>query len=100
MDLKAFRRDVQRKLLELEAAHPSGYVYLTSLDNRERNISAGTTTEVTLQNAAVTLCWRSHELSTPDQIEGYHQRCAEARAQIQAALKRHVDKELRISVDR
>jgi hypothetical protein len=100
MDLKAFRRDVQRKLLELEAAHPSGYVYLTSLDNRERNLVAGTTTEVNLQNAAVALCWRSHEISSAEQIAEYRQRCEEARQQIVAAGKRHINKELRISVDR
>lgn len=100
MDLKAFRRDVQRKLLELEAAHPSGYVYLTSLDNRERNITAGTVTEVTLPNAAKHLCERSHEISTAEEISAYQQKCEENRATIVAAGKRSTDRELRISVDR
>jgi hypothetical protein len=97
MDLKAFKRDVIKKQAELEAAHPSGYVYITSLDNRERNLVSGTTTEVNLQNAAIALCWRSHEISSAEQIAEYRQRCEEARQQISAAGKRHTTQELRIT---
>jgi hypothetical protein len=97
MDIRGFRRDVNKKLTELQENHPSGYVYITSLDNRERNISAGTVTEVNLQNAAVALCQRSHALSSAEDIAGYQQRCEEARQQISAAGKRHTTQELRIT---
>jgi len=100
MDLKAFRRDVLKKQGELEAAYPSGYVYITTVNDSQRQIKAGTVSEVTLQNAARHLCERTHEISTPEEIAAYHARCAEARATISAASKRHTDRELRISVDR
>jgi hypothetical protein len=100
MDLKAFRRDVLKKTTELEAIYPSGYIYITTVNDSQRQIKAGTTTEVTLALAAKHLCERSHELSTPEEIEGYRLRCEEARATISASLKRNVDRELRISVDR
>jgi hypothetical protein len=100
MNLKAFRRDVNRKLEELQRDHPSGYVYLTSLHDSQRQQIAGVVTEVSLPNAARHLCERSAELSTPQEIEGYRQKCEETRATISAASKRHLDKELRISVDR
>ena len=100
MDLKAFRRDVLKKQGELEALHPSGYCYITSLDDTQRQIRAGTVSEVTLPNAARHLCERSAELSTAEEIEAYHARCAEARATISAASKRHTDRELRVSVNR
>ena len=97
MDLKAFRRDVLAKTTELKGTHPSGYVYLTSVDNRERNIAAGTVTEVTLPNAARHLCERSHVISTPEEIESYRLKCEENRAQIIVASRRTTDRELRIS---
>jgi hypothetical protein len=100
MDLKAFRRDVLAKTTELKGTHLSGYLYLTSVDNRERQISAGTVTEVTLQNAARHLCERSHVISTPEEIESYRQRCEENRAQISASLKRNTDRELTITTTR
>jgi hypothetical protein len=100
MDLKAFRRDISKALAGLESAHASGYVYITSVDNREKNIAAGTVTEVTLQHAATRLCERTHQVSTPEEIEGYHERGREIKAQIVADGKRHLDRELRISVNK
>lgn len=97
MDLRAFRRDVLKKQAELEAAFPSGYCYITSLEDSQRQLRAGTVTEVTLQIAAVRLCERTHEISTPEQLEEFHARQAEIRAQISASLKRTTDRELRIT---
>ena len=100
MDIKAFRRDVLKKQAELEAAHPSGYTYITSVADSQRQQIGGVVTEVTLSRAAIHLCERSAELSTPEEIEAYRQRCEEARAQIVAASRRNVDRELRITTDR
>ena len=100
MDLKRFRIDVQRKLEELQIAHPSGYVYLTSLHDSQRQMAAGTVTEVTLLNAAKHLCERSHEIATETEVEEYRQRCEQNRATISAASKRHLEKELRLSINK
>jgi hypothetical protein len=97
MDLRALRRDILKKKTELEQAYPSGYLYVTSLDNREKNVSAGTVTEVNIPNAARVLTERTHAVSTPEEIEAYHARCEENRQQIAAAGKRHTDRELRIT---
>jgi hypothetical protein len=100
MNIKAFRIDVQKTLLELQRDHHSGYCYITSLHDSQRQQIAGVVTEVSLQNAARHLCERSAQLSTPEEIQAYQARCAENRQQIVAAGRRHLDKELRISVDR
>lgn len=99
MDLKAFWRDVIKKQGELEAAFHGGFVYLTSVDNREKNIAAGAVTEVTVASAARHLCERTHEISTPVEIEVYQARCQSDRARILAFEKTRTDRELRISVD-
>ena len=100
MDLKAFKRDMLKKQAELELAHPSGYLYVTSQYHRERNVAAGTVTEVNIPNAARVLTEGTHQVSTIEEIEGYRQKCEENRATIAASLRRNVDRELRISVDR
>jgi hypothetical protein len=100
MDIKGFKRDCSKKQAELELVHSSGYVYITSLDNREKQTRAGTVVEVSLQNAARHLVERSATVSTPEEIEGYQQRAEETRQTIIAAGRRFVEKELRISVDR
>jgi hypothetical protein len=100
MDIKGFKRDCLNKTLELEGLFPSGYCYITLLDNREKQTRAGVVVEVSLMNAARHLCERSAELSSETEIQAYQARCAENRQQIVAAGKRHLDKELRISVNR
>jgi hypothetical protein len=97
MDLKAFKRDMLKKQAELELAHPSGYLYVTSQYHREKNVAAGTVTEVNIPNAARVLTERTHAVSTPEEIEAYHARCEENRAQISASLRRNTDRELRIT---
>jgi len=99
MDIKAFNLDVLSTLRELQATHPSGFVYITSVKNREKTTSAGTVCEVSLPAAARHLIEHTHVLSTPAEIEEYQARCRENRAQIVAASKRHLNQELRISVD-
>ena len=75
-------------------------MYLTSLDNREHQISAGTVSEVGLAMAARHLCERTHEIATAEEIAAYQARCNETRQQIDASGKRHINQELRISMNK
>jgi hypothetical protein len=99
MDVKAFNLDVSAMLQELRSSNPSGFVYINSIKNREKTTSAGTVCEVGLETAARRLCEHSAVRATPAEIEEYQARCRENRAQIVAAGKRHLNQELRISVD-
>jgi hypothetical protein len=100
MDLKKFKHDMLKKQAELELAHPSGYLYVTSQYHRERNVAAGTVTEVNIPNAARVLTEGTHQVSTIEEIESYRQKCEENRAQISASLKRNTDRELTITTTR
>ena len=68
MQLQNYYADMRAKRAELSAQFPSGYCYVMSLANRDRNSTAGNIAEVCVDTAARTIIEGTHRLTTADEL--------------------------------
>lgn len=71
MDIPAFRAAIRAKRSELAADYPDGCLYVTSLNNRLYNTTAGKVCEVTVDNAARLLTQETHRIATESEIAAF-----------------------------
>jgi hypothetical protein len=73
-NLQEVFRVIQAQRELLNEAHPSGYVFITSVHNLAKNTNAGTVSEVNTATAARLIIEATHRESTPEEIEAFKQR--------------------------
>lgn len=74
----AYWEEVNQRQAEIKAELPKGAesVFITSLENRRKQMVGGRVFEATVRNAAMRLTEQTHRLSTPDEIQGHKDRNA------------------------
>jgi len=68
-DLKVLWATRRKKQAALDSAHPTGALYVTPIENREANTTAGIPCAVSTEVAARLLLAGGHRESTPEEIE-------------------------------
>ncbi len=71
MDIKAYHRRVAQREADLRQQFPDGFLFVTSVNNAEKQLRAGTVHEVSVRNAARHLEEHTHEISTEAEIQAY-----------------------------
>lgn len=70
-NIREYYTDLRNTEKEFQRNYPAGVVHVTSLFNRDRGSTAGTTTSATCYNAARVVTDGTHRLSTPEEIEAF-----------------------------
>jgi hypothetical protein len=71
MDIHSFYKDVRAKEAELEKNYPDRVVHITSLENKEKNVTSGATCSSTPRMAAERIVNGTHRIATQDEIDGF-----------------------------
>jgi len=79
-NIQEYWAQVRRKQAELKAQFQAGCCKLISVDNLQRNSTAGNIVEVNLQQAAEHLLAGTHRLLTASELEAYQREQSAIRA--------------------
>jgi hypothetical protein len=74
MDLKLYFDDYKKNVAKLEKEHPDGVVHVTSLFQRDRGSTPGSTASATCTNAARVITDGTHREATEEEIDAFYQR--------------------------
>lgn len=80
MNAQEYWASVRQKAAELESQFPQGFCKLISVDNLQRNSTAGNIVEVNLRQAAEHLLAGTHRLLTGAEAESYQREQSAIRA--------------------
>lgn len=79
MDVRDRLRRKRAKGEELRLKHFSGFLYCTTVENRERRLKGGTVHQVSVENAATGIVEGILRESTAEEIVAYEQYCQQQR---------------------
>jgi hypothetical protein len=85
MNLQNYYREIRERKQELSGLHPDGCCLVISLERKDRAITGGTISEVSLDNAAKILTEGTHRLVTEAEQEAYRVQQAAERERAQMA---------------
>lgn len=82
------RKAVMNEIIRLPSEITDDYVFLVSIENPEKDTTAGRVVEVTRDNAAYAIANKTHEFATDEQIKAYREEMAARAAAIQAEARK------------
>jgi L-amino acid N-acyltransferase YncA len=100
MNIKETARDIRERREQLDTAFPNGYLYICTIDNRERAVKGGAVSEVSSSVAAKHIVERTGRVATDAEIEDLHKRHAATRQLLQRQQAALAPRPLSVSVDK